>query len=61
MDRHDTSAGSVSREAGALQGKEQLMRETFLTKVDIKLVRHLRDIEIPLGEHEPRHLILTER
>lgn len=35
------------------------MGDVFLTKVNIKSVWHLRNIEIPLGEHRCRHLILT--
>lgn len=35
------------------------MEDTFLTKVEIKSVRHLHDIEIPLGDDKRRHLILT--
>lgn len=35
------------------------MEDTFLTKVEIKSVRHLHDIEIPLGDEKRRHLILT--
>lgn len=35
------------------------MGDVFLTKVNIKSVWHLRNIEIPLDEHRCRHLILT--
>lgn len=35
------------------------MNELFITKINIKHVRHLRDIEIALSETERKHLILT--
>lgn len=35
------------------------MEELFITKIDIKNVRHLKDISIPLSTEERKHLILT--
>lgn len=35
------------------------MADTFLTGVEIKHVRHLRDISIPLSREQRKHLILT--
>lgn len=35
------------------------MEQTFLTKVDIKKVRHLHDISIPLSNESRKHLLLT--
>lgn len=35
------------------------MEETFLTEVDIKKVRHLENIRIPLDNEKRKHLILT--
>ena len=35
------------------------MADTFLTGVEIKHVRHLRDITIPLSTEQRKHLILT--
>lgn len=35
------------------------MERNFITKIRINNVRHLKDIEIPLSEETPRHLILT--
>lgn len=35
------------------------MEELFLTKINIKQVRHLQNIEIALSETERKHLILT--
>lgn len=35
------------------------MADTFLTEIEIKQVRHLRDISIPLSREQRKHLILT--
>lgn len=35
------------------------MADTFLTRIEIKHVRHLRDISIPLATEQRKHLILT--
>lgn len=35
------------------------MERNFITKIEINNVRHLNNIEIPLSEDKPRHLILT--
>jgi predicted ATP-binding protein involved in virulence len=35
------------------------MSDTFISKIHIKEVRHIKDLEIPLSETEPKHLILT--
>ena len=35
------------------------MNEVYITKINIKKVRHLKDIEIILSEAERKHLILT--
>jgi ABC-type glutathione transport system ATPase component len=35
------------------------MEELFITKIDIKNVRHLKDISIPLSTETRKHLILT--
>lgn len=35
------------------------MENIFLTKLDIKSVRHLHGIEIPLSDTVRKHLILT--
>jgi predicted ATP-binding protein involved in virulence len=35
------------------------MEELFITKIDIKNVRHLKDISIPLSTEKRKHLILT--
>lgn len=35
------------------------MEQTFLTGIDIKKVRHLQDISIPLSDKKRKHLILT--
>lgn len=35
------------------------MADTFLTGIEIKHVRHLRNISIPLSEEKRKHLILT--
>ena len=35
------------------------MADTFLTGIEIKQVRHLRDISIPLSTEQRKHLILT--
>lgn len=35
------------------------MADTFLTEIEIKQVRHLRDIFIPLSREQRKHLILT--
>lgn len=35
------------------------MADTFLTRIEIKHVRHLRDISIPLSTEQRKHLILT--
>lgn len=35
------------------------MENFFLTKLDIKSVRHLHGIEIPLSDRVRKHLILT--
>ena len=35
------------------------MERNFITKITINNVRHLNNIEIPLSEDKPRHLILT--
>lgn len=37
------------------------MGEIFITKVIIKEVRHLKDLEIPLSDTNRKHLILTGR
>ena len=39
--------------------EESSMEQTFLTKVDIKKVRHLHDISIPLSNESRKHLLLT--
>ena len=39
--------------------EEMIMEETFLTEVDIKKVRHLENIRIPLDNKKRKHLILT--
>ena len=39
--------------------EEMIMEETFLTEVDIKKVRHLENIRIPLDNEKRKHLILT--
>lgn len=33
--------------------------ERFITKINIKKVRHLIDVEIKLSDNEKKHLILT--
>ena len=38
---------------------EEVMGSTFLSKIDIEKVRHLRNIEIPLEKTKRKHLILT--
>ena len=35
------------------------MEQTFLTDIEIKKVRHLENISIPLGKEQRKHLILT--
>ena len=35
------------------------MEQTFLTSIDIKKVRHLKNISIPLDKEKRKHLILT--
>jgi len=35
------------------------MNDIFLTQIDIRQIRHLHDIHIPLSETERKHLILT--
>ena len=35
------------------------MEQVFLTGVEIKKVRHLKDISIPLDKEKRKHLILT--
>ena len=35
------------------------MADTFLTGIEIKKVRHLQDISIPLSTEKRKHLILT--
>lgn len=35
------------------------MRNLYITKLTIENVRHLKNIEIPFSENEPKHLILT--
>lgn len=35
------------------------MNELFITNVEIKKVRHLKDISIPLSENQIKHLVLT--
>ncbi len=35
------------------------MKDIFITKIDIKQIRHLNGIEIPLSEKNKKHLILT--
>ena len=35
------------------------MEQTFLTDIEIKKVRHLEDISIPLDKNKRKHLILT--
>lgn len=39
--------------------EESNMEQTFLTKVDIKKVRHLHEISIPLSTESRKHLLLT--
>jgi hypothetical protein len=38
---------------------EKVARDVFITGLNIKKVRHLRDIEIPLSGEERKHLVLT--
>ena len=35
------------------------MDSTYITKIKVNNVRHLKDIEIPLSENERKHLIIT--
>ena len=35
------------------------MEQTFLTDIEIRKVRHLENISIPLDKNERKHLILT--
>jgi len=35
------------------------MKQFFITSLEIKKVRHLKDISIPLSENQIKHLILT--
>ena len=35
------------------------MEQTFLTAIEIKRVRHLENISIPLDKNKRKHLILT--
>ena len=35
------------------------MQDTFITGINIKKVRHLENVEIPLSQNERKHLILT--
>lgn len=35
------------------------MEQTFLTDIEIKKVRHLENISIPLDKNKRKHLILT--
>ena len=41
-----------------LRGKI-IMKQTFLTEIEIRKVRHLENITIPLDKNKRKHLILT--